>query len=63
MQIGIETYFRHINDTTGGINGRKVKLLALDDGYDPNAARGNDERHARQSPGVRLHRQRGHADR
>jgi serine/threonine protein kinase/ABC-type branched-subunit amino acid transport system substrate-binding protein len=35
MQTGIETYLRHVNDTAGGIRGRKVKLLALDDGYEP----------------------------
>ncbi|HWY87151.1 MAG TPA: ABC transporter substrate-binding protein [Gemmataceae bacterium] len=35
MQVGIETYLRHINDSAGGIHGRKLKLLALDDGYDP----------------------------
>src|SRR5439155_25963787 len=35
MQIGIETYLGHLNETAGGINGRKLKLLALDDGYEP----------------------------
>lgn len=35
MQIGIETYLRHLNETAGGVHGRKVKLLALDDGYEP----------------------------
>jgi ABC-type branched-subunit amino acid transport system substrate-binding protein/tRNA A-37 threonylcarbamoyl transferase component Bud32 len=35
MQAGIETYLRFINDSAGGIHGRKLKLLALDDGYDP----------------------------
>ena len=35
MQVGIETYFRHVNETAGGMHGRKLKLLALDDGYDP----------------------------
>jgi serine/threonine protein kinase/ABC-type branched-subunit amino acid transport system substrate-binding protein len=34
MQIGIDTYLRQVNEA-GGIHGRKVKLLALDDGYDP----------------------------
>jgi ABC-type branched-subunit amino acid transport system substrate-binding protein len=34
MQIGIDTYFRQVNEA-GGIHGRKLKLLALDDGYDP----------------------------
>jgi ABC-type branched-subunit amino acid transport system substrate-binding protein/tRNA A-37 threonylcarbamoyl transferase component Bud32 len=35
MQIGIETYFDHLNETAGGVHGRKLKLLALDDGYEP----------------------------
>jgi ABC-type branched-subunit amino acid transport system substrate-binding protein len=35
MQIGIETYLRYLNETSGGVHGRKVKLLALDDGYEP----------------------------
>ncbi|MFN7711808.1 MAG: ABC transporter substrate-binding protein [Curvibacter sp.] len=32
MVLGGEIYFRHINDT-GGINGRKVRVQVLDDGY------------------------------
>jgi ABC-type branched-subunit amino acid transport system substrate-binding protein len=35
MQIGIETYLNYLNETAGGIHGRKLKLLALDDGYEP----------------------------
>ena len=35
MQAGIKTYLHHINESAGGIHGRKLKLLALDDGYDP----------------------------
>jgi serine/threonine protein kinase/ABC-type branched-subunit amino acid transport system substrate-binding protein len=35
MQVGIETCLHHVNETNGGIHGRKLKLLALDDGYDP----------------------------
>jgi ABC-type branched-subunit amino acid transport system substrate-binding protein len=35
MQVGIETYFQHVNETMGGVHQRKLKLLALDDGYDP----------------------------
>lgn len=30
-----QAYFRMLNDTQGGINGRKVTLLSLDDGYSP----------------------------
>jgi ABC-type branched-subunit amino acid transport system substrate-binding protein len=35
MQTGIETYLRYVNESDGGIHGRKLRLLALDDGYDP----------------------------
>jgi serine/threonine protein kinase/ABC-type branched-subunit amino acid transport system substrate-binding protein len=35
MQIGIETYLDYVNETAGGVHGRKLKLLALDDGYEP----------------------------
>jgi serine/threonine protein kinase/ABC-type branched-subunit amino acid transport system substrate-binding protein len=35
MQIGVETYLNHLNETAGGIHGRKLKFLALDDGYEP----------------------------
>jgi ABC-type branched-subunit amino acid transport system substrate-binding protein len=35
MQVGIETYLQHVNESQGGIHGRKLRLLALDDGYDP----------------------------
>jgi ABC-type branched-subunit amino acid transport system substrate-binding protein len=34
MKLGIETAFAMANDA-GGINGRQVKLLAADDGYEP----------------------------
>jgi ABC-type branched-subunit amino acid transport system substrate-binding protein len=34
MQVGIETYLRHLNEA-GGVHGRKLRLLALDDGYEP----------------------------
>jgi serine/threonine protein kinase/ABC-type branched-subunit amino acid transport system substrate-binding protein len=35
MQTGIETYFQYVNESAGGIHGRNLKLLALDDGYEP----------------------------
>src|SRR5207244_13277298 len=37
---GIDTYFDFINDQ-GGINGRKVRVVALDDGYEPDRALAN----------------------
>jgi eukaryotic-like serine/threonine-protein kinase len=40
MARGIEVYFRHINDQ-GGVHGRKLKLVPLDDGYEPDRALAN----------------------
>jgi serine/threonine protein kinase/ABC-type branched-subunit amino acid transport system substrate-binding protein len=34
MQLGINTYFDHVNEQ-GGVAGRKLRLIALDDGYEP----------------------------
>ena len=34
MKAGVEAYFQHINES-GGIRGRKLKLIVLDDGYEP----------------------------
>ena len=34
MKLGVETMVKHVNDT-GGINGKKISLIALDDGYNP----------------------------
>jgi ABC-type branched-subunit amino acid transport system substrate-binding protein len=34
MRLGIDTCFKNINDE-GGIAGRKLRLIALDDGYEP----------------------------
>jgi ABC-type branched-subunit amino acid transport system substrate-binding protein len=34
MKIGVELAFEQAN-AAGGVNGRKVKLLAIDDGYEP----------------------------
>ena len=31
----IDTYFKSLNDEQGGINGRKIKFISLDDGYSP----------------------------
>ncbi|HYV34996.1 MAG TPA: ABC transporter substrate-binding protein, partial [Gemmataceae bacterium] len=38
--IGVDTYFGHIN-AEGGIAGRKLKLVPLDDGYEPAKALAN----------------------
>lgn len=37
MRTGINTYFQHIN-SQGGIHGRNLKLVELDDGYEPQRA-------------------------
>lgn len=34
MKLGIDTAFDRVNDT-GGVNGRMLRLLAADDGYEP----------------------------
>lgn len=40
MQLGANLYFRHVN-AQGGVNGRKIVLKTLDDGYDPARAADN----------------------
>ncbi len=40
MELGINTYFQHVNEQ-GGVAGRKLKLVALDDKYDPEKALAN----------------------
>lgn len=40
MKQGAEAYFKVVNDA-GGINGRKIKLISLDDGYEPDRAKAN----------------------
>ncbi|MDX2217859.1 MAG: ABC transporter substrate-binding protein [Burkholderiales bacterium] len=40
MKAGIEAYFKHVN-SKGGINGRKLVLKSLDDGYEPERAKAN----------------------
>jgi ABC-type branched-subunit amino acid transport system substrate-binding protein len=40
MQVGLETYFDDVNER-GGIAGRKIRLIALDDGYEPDRALAN----------------------
>jgi branched-chain amino acid transport system substrate-binding protein len=34
MKLGVETAFKAVNDA-GGVYGRKLRLIALDDGYEP----------------------------
>jgi len=34
MRNGAKTYFDHIN-AQGGVHGRKIELITLDDGYEP----------------------------
>lgn len=37
LRVGLDTYFDFLNEQ-GGIHGRKVRLVALDDGYEPDRA-------------------------
>ncbi len=34
FKAGVEAYLKNVNDN-GGVHGRKIKLIALDDGYEP----------------------------
>jgi branched-chain amino acid transport system substrate-binding protein len=43
VKTGAETYFNKIN-TAGGVNGRKINLIAYDDGYEPNKCKGNTQK-------------------
>jgi serine/threonine protein kinase len=40
MEIGIKTFIKHINEQ-GGVHGRRLRLVALDDGYEPERALAN----------------------
>lgn len=40
VRLGIEAYFKEVN-AKGGVNGRQLRLLSLDDGYDPERAAAN----------------------
>ena len=40
MLLGVEAYFKKVNDQ-GGVNGKKLRLIALDDGYEPSRAAPN----------------------
>jgi branched-chain amino acid transport system substrate-binding protein len=37
FKMGVEAYLNSVNEA-GGVNGRKIKLIAYDDGYEPNNA-------------------------
>lgn len=43
MKSGAEAYFEVVNKS-GGINGRKIKLVSLDDGYEPDKAAANTKK-------------------
>jgi ABC-type branched-subunit amino acid transport system substrate-binding protein len=43
MRDGALAYFEHIN-ANGGIKGKKIKLISLDDGYEPGACKRNTSR-------------------
>ena len=40
MKLGADAYFNFVNKN-GGVNGRKIKLISLDDGYEPDRAKAN----------------------
>lgn len=43
MKAGAEAYFDAVNKA-GGVNGRKIKLISLDDGYEPDRAAANTKK-------------------
>lgn len=43
MRLGAQAYFDYLNKN-GGVNGRKVELISLDDGYEPAKAKENTEK-------------------
>ncbi len=43
MKAGAEAYFNFVNQT-GGINGRKIKLVSLDDAGEPDRAKANTQK-------------------
>jgi len=43
MRLGAKVYFDAIN-ATGGVNGRTIELLSLDDGYEPGRAEANTKK-------------------
>jgi ABC-type branched-subunit amino acid transport system substrate-binding protein len=43
MRDGALAYFKHIN-ANGGIKGKQIKLISLDDGYEPGACKRNTSR-------------------
>ncbi len=43
MKAGAEAYFNMVNQS-GGINGRKIKLISVDDGYEPDKAAANTKK-------------------
>ena len=40
VRLGVEAYFNRVNGA-GGVNGEKLELVALDDGYEPDRAAPN----------------------
>ena len=51
MKLGVETYFYQINQK-GGVHGRRLRLLALDDGYQPTTAAENMRRLIHQTQAI-----------
>lgn len=43
LAIGAKAYFDRVN-AEGGVHGRQIRVISLDDGYDPERARDNGER-------------------
>jgi len=55
MRLGIDLAFNRVNDA-GGVNGRMLKLIVADDGYEPARTAENMKTALRQRPGIRFYR-------
>ena len=61
MRLGIEAAFREANER-GGVDGRRLELVSLDDAYEPEAAIVNTRWLVAEGRRLRLDRRRWHAD-
>ena len=62
MKLGIETAFNQVNDA-GGVGGRKLRIIAADDGNEPARTLQAVQAALREGPDLRPHRQHRHRDR
>ena len=59
MRLGMQAAFREVNEQ-GGVHGRRLELVSLDDGYEPEAAIDNTRQLIEGERGFRADRRRRH---